>query len=123
MLRQIERCNPDDCNSDILVETLAILFLLTSSIIFITEREPSSLKALDTSRRQILQKLPKNYSLNYSQAENNLEDIKKKHSSDVVTVETSGKRAISFYKDKLEFKHIGKKLRFFKNMSIFKKNY
>jgi len=54
---------------------------------------------------------------------NILEDIKKKHSSDVVTVETSGKRAISFYKDKLEFKHIGKKLRFFKNMSIFKKNY
>ena len=54
---------------------------------------------------------------------NILEDIKKKHNSDVVTVETSGKRAISFYKDKLEFKHIGKKLRFFKNMSIFKKNY
>jgi hypothetical protein len=53
---------------------------------------------------------------------NILQDIKKKYNFQIMTVETNGKRAVSFYQDKLEFKYIGKKLRFFKNMCIFKKN-
>ena len=52
---------------------------------------------------------------------NILEDIKKNNSLQTITVETFNKRAESFYKNKLNFHYIGKKLRFFKNLIVYKK--
>ena len=52
---------------------------------------------------------------------NILEDIKKNNSLQTITVETFNKRAESFYKNKLNFYYIGKKLRFFKNLIVYKK--
>ena len=53
---------------------------------------------------------------------NILEDIKKNNNLETITVETFNKRAQSFYKNKLNFHYIGKKLRFFKNLIVYKKN-
>ena len=53
---------------------------------------------------------------------NILEDIKKNNNLETITVETFDKRAQSFYKSKLNFYYIGKKLRFFKNLIVYKKN-
>ena len=53
---------------------------------------------------------------------NILEDIKKNNNLETITVETFDKRAESFYKSKLNFYYIGKKLRFFKNLIVYKKN-
>ena len=55
---------------------------------------------------------------------NILEDIKKKNNLETITVETfdKDKRAEFFYKNKLNFYYIGKKLRFFKNLIVYKKN-
>jgi len=53
---------------------------------------------------------------------NILEDIKKNNNLETVTVETFNKRAQSFYENKLNFHYIGKKLRFFKNLIVYKKN-
>ena len=53
---------------------------------------------------------------------NILEDIKKNNNLEIITVETFNKRAQSFYKNKLNFDYIGKKLRFFKNLIVYKKN-
>ena len=52
---------------------------------------------------------------------NILEDIKKNNSLQTITVETFNKRAESFYKNKLNFHYIGKKLRFFKNLIVYEK--
>ena len=52
---------------------------------------------------------------------NILEDIKKNNNLEIITVETFNKRAQSFYKNKLNFHYIGKKLRFFKNLIVYKK--
>ena len=52
---------------------------------------------------------------------NILEDIKKNNNLETITVETFNKRAESFYKNKLNFHYIGKKLRFFKNLIVYKK--
>ena len=54
---------------------------------------------------------------------NILKDMKDKCNSQIVTVETNGNRAISFYQDKLEFDYIGKKIRFFRNMNIYKRDF
>ena len=61
-------------------------------------------------------------SKNYSVL-NILKDIKDKCNSQIVTVETNGNRDISFYQNKLEFNDIGKKIRFFKNMNIYKRDF
>jgi hypothetical protein len=53
---------------------------------------------------------------------NILKDIKKKNNLETITVETFSKRAESFYKNKLDFHYVGKKLRFFKNLIVYKKN-
>jgi len=53
---------------------------------------------------------------------NILEDIKKNNNLEIITVETFNKRAQSFYKNKLNFHYIGKKLRFFKNLIVYKKS-
>ena len=53
---------------------------------------------------------------------NILEDIKKNNNLKTITVETFNKRAQSFYENKLNFHYIGKKLRFFKNLIVYKKN-
>ena len=53
---------------------------------------------------------------------NILEDIKKNNNLETITVETFDKRAESFYKSKLNFYYIGKKLRFLKNLIVYKKN-
>ena len=53
---------------------------------------------------------------------NILEDIKKNNNLKIITVETFNKRAQSFYENKLNFHYIGKKLRFFKNLIVYKKS-
>ena len=53
---------------------------------------------------------------------NILEDIKKNNNLKIITVETFNKRAQSFYENKLNFHNIGKKLRFFKNLIVYKKS-
>ena len=53
---------------------------------------------------------------------NILEDIQKNNNLEIITVETFNKRAQSFYKNKLNFHYIGKKLRFFKNLIVYKKS-
>ena len=53
---------------------------------------------------------------------NILEDIKKNNNLETVIVEIFNKRAQSFYENKLNFHYIGKKLRFFKNLIVYKKN-
>jgi len=53
---------------------------------------------------------------------NILEDIKKNNNLEIITVETFNKRAQSFYENKLNFHYIGKKLRFFKNLIVYKKS-
>ena len=52
---------------------------------------------------------------------NILEDIKKNNNLQTITVETFNKRAESFYKNKLNFHYKEKKLRFFKNLIVYKK--
>ena len=54
---------------------------------------------------------------------NILNDIKKKHNFQTVTVETYDKKAESFYQNKLNFYYLGKKLRFFKNLNIYRKEF
>ena len=51
-----------------------------------------------------------------------LNNIKKNYNFKVITVETLSKDAVSFYQKKLNFHYLGKKLRFFKNFYIFKKD-
>ena len=51
-----------------------------------------------------------------------LDIIKEKNNSDLITVETNNKRTENFYIQKLNFFHIGKKIRLFKNLNIFQKN-
>ena len=41
----------------------------------------------------------------------------------LITLEADNLRSISFYKDKLDFKIIGKKIRLFKNQTILIKNF
>ena len=53
---------------------------------------------------------------------NIFEDLKKNNSLEIITVETFNKRAQSFYENKLNFHYIGKKLRFFKNLIVYKKS-
>ena len=52
---------------------------------------------------------------------NILDNLKKKYNFQTITVETFDKRAGSFYENKLRFYYIGKKLRFFKNLNVYKK--
>ena len=52
-----------------------------------------------------------------------LNNIKKNYNFESITVETHSKEAGSFYLKKLNFYYIGKKLRFFKNLNIFKKDF
>ena len=52
---------------------------------------------------------------------NILDNLKKKYTFQTITVETFDKRAGSFYENKLSFYYIGKKLRFFKNLNVYKK--
>ena len=54
---------------------------------------------------------------------NILNDIIKKHNFHTITVETYDKRAASFYQEKLNFYYFGKKLRFFKNLNIYGKEF
>ena len=54
---------------------------------------------------------------------NILNDIIKKHNFHTITVETYDKRAASFYQKKLNFYYFGKKLRFFKNLNIYGKEF
>ena len=49
-------------------------------------------------------------------------DFKKKDMN-LITLEADNLRSISFYKDKLDFKIIGKKIRLFKNQTILIKNF
>ena len=51
-----------------------------------------------------------------------LNNIKKNYNFKIITVETLSKDAVSFYQKKLNFHYLGKKLRFFKNFYIFKKD-
>ena len=51
-----------------------------------------------------------------------LNNIKKNYNFKVITVETLSKDVVSFYQKKLNFHYLGKKLRFFKNSYIFKKD-
>jgi len=41
----------------------------------------------------------------------------------LLTLETLDKRAVNFYKNKLKFEELGKKIRFFKFFTVFKKNF
>ena len=50
-----------------------------------------------------------------------LNNLKKKYNFEIITVETHSKEAGSFYQKKLNFYYLGNKLRFFKNLFIFKK--
>ncbi len=52
-----------------------------------------------------------------------LNDLNKKYNFNKITVETYSKRAESFYEKKLDFNYVGKKLRFFKNLNIYKKEF
>ena len=52
---------------------------------------------------------------------NILNDLKNNNNLSEVTVETFDKRAESFYQNKLNFNYAGKKLRFFKNLIVYKK--
>lgn len=52
---------------------------------------------------------------------NILNDLKNNNNYNEVTVETFDKRAESFYINKLNFDYVGKKLRFFKNLIVYKK--
>ena len=52
-----------------------------------------------------------------------LNNIKKNNNFKGITVETLSKNAGSFYQKKLNFYYLGKKLRFFKNCNIFKKDF
>ena len=51
-----------------------------------------------------------------------LKNIKKNYNFKVITVETHSEDAVSFYQKKLNFYYLGKKIRFFKNFYIFKKD-
>ena len=53
---------------------------------------------------------------------NIFENLKKNNNLEIITVETFNKRAQSFYENKLNFHYIGKKLRFFKNLIVYKKS-
>ena len=50
---------------------------------------------------------------------NILNDIKKKNNFQTVSLETHDDRAASFYLNKLNFRFVGKRLRFFKNDDVF----
>ena len=52
-----------------------------------------------------------------------LNNLKKNYNFEGITVETYSKDAGSFYQKKLNFYYLGKKLRFFKNLYIFKKDF
>ena len=52
-----------------------------------------------------------------------LNDIKKKHNFQTIIVETYDKRTASFYQNKLNFYYLGKKLRLFKNLYIYRKEF
>jgi len=52
-----------------------------------------------------------------------LNDIKKKYNFQTIIVETYDKRAASFYQNKLNFYYLGKKLRLFKNLYIYRKEF
>ena len=52
-----------------------------------------------------------------------LNNLKKNYNFEGITVETYSKDARSFYQKKLNFYYFGKKLRFFKNLYIFKKDF
>ncbi len=52
-----------------------------------------------------------------------LNNIKKNYNFKSITVETHSKNAESFYQKKLNFYYFGKKLRFFKNLNIFRKDF
>ena len=52
-----------------------------------------------------------------------LNNIKKNYNFKSITVETHSKIAESFYQKKLNFYYFGKKLRFFKNLNIFRKDF
>ena len=54
---------------------------------------------------------------------NNHNNLKKNYNFEGITVETYSKDAGSFYQKKLNFYYFGKKLRFFKNLYIFKKDF
>ena len=52
-----------------------------------------------------------------------LNNLKKNYNFKGITVETYSQNAGSFYQKKLDFVYLGKKLRFFKNLYIFKKDF
>ena len=52
-----------------------------------------------------------------------LNNIKKNYNFKSLTLETHSKMAESFYQKKLNFYYLGKKLRFFKNLNIFRKDF
>ena len=52
-----------------------------------------------------------------------LNNLEKNYNFEGITVETYSKDAGSFYQKKLNFYYFGKKLRFFKNLNIFKKDF
>ncbi len=48
-------------------------------------------------------------------------ELRRKNDIKIITVETFDDRAASFYENKVNFKYLGKKLRFLKNLKIYKK--
>ena len=51
-----------------------------------------------------------------------VDNLKKNNNCKFITVETNNNRTGDFYKKKLNFRYIGKKIRFFKNLTIFCKH-
>ena len=52
-----------------------------------------------------------------------LDTLKKKYNFKGISVETYSKQAGSFYEKKLNFYYLGKKIRFFRNLYIYKKDF
>ena len=106
------------------VKTIMNIFLSMSKIdLFLISKEKRdiidktlNLNLLAIDRKFQSKGIGKTFVLNI------LEDIKKNNNLETITVETFNKRAESFYKNKLNFHYIGKKLRFFKNLIVYKKN-
>ena len=51
-----------------------------------------------------------------------IENLREKDDFNLITVETNNERTADFYEKKLDFYYVGKKIRLFKNLKIFKKD-
>lgn len=51
-----------------------------------------------------------------------IENLREKDNFNLITVETNNERTADFYEKKLDFYYVGKKIRLFKNLKIFKKD-